>query len=73
MTYVIFGSLEETWPLKTAETAERYGVKTLVSNIFWNIFKFTLKANGPMNIPCFKSVILISFFFPKSQSVKFTH
>ena len=53
MTYVIFGSLEETWPLKTAETAERYGVKTLVSNIFWNIFKFTLKANGPMNIPCF--------------------
>lgn len=70
MTYVIFGSLEETWPLKTAE---RYGVKTLVSNIFWNIFKFTLKANGPMNIPCFKSVILISIFFPKSQSVKFIH
>ena len=26
-----------------------------------------------MNIPCFKSVILISIFFPKSQSIKFTH
>lgn len=44
-------------PLKKAETAERYGVKTLVSNISWNIFKFTIKANGPMNIPCFNSVI----------------